>query len=74
MRSRFPGSYQFIHEASATTRRRCITEDGLQLDDGVFVHHGTSFGDGTLARVELYLNELHFVSQDLVVDHIGFAN
>ena len=51
-----------------------ITEDGLHLNDCVFVHHGTGFGDGTLTRIQLHLNELHLLSDDLVVDHIGATN
>ena len=74
MSSRFPAPTKLIHEPSTTGGGGSITEDGLYLNDCVFVHHGTGFGDGTLTRVQLHLNELHLLSDDLVVDQIGATN
>ena len=47
------------------------SEDGLHLDAGVHVVHGSCLGQNALAGVQFDLHQLHIVTEDLIVDDIG---
>ena len=64
-----PGGQQLVHQAAFLPG--AVAEDGAHFNGGVLVHHGSGFGHGAFAGVQLHLHEGHVVAHDAVVDVVA---
>src|SRR6185295_6448202 len=63
------GAEQLADQAAAAVPRR-VAEHRVHPDAGVHEHHAAGLADRRLAGIELYLDELHLATVDLVVHHV----
>jgi hypothetical protein len=63
-----PGAEQRPHDALPLLAP--VAEHRFHFDAGGHVHHRARLGDRALAGIELDLDELHFIANDSVINHV----
>ena len=67
------GRQQLVHETATLAFVAAIAEHGVHLHRGVLEHQRAGFGDRAFARVQLDLDELHFLAVDGEIDVVVAA-